>query len=167
VTGIARHTEGGLPCNPELRRASFNEPPGERDEIRISSGVFFLGQHSGLHSNYPADMLDRRIGPSLPLGQFRYYTDSDGVPVAFCNWVWLSAAVLDEMLATCRDLEPDEFNCGDEPFFYEFLAPFGHCRAVVRDLRDLPFVKGRSIPSLKVHIDDRLQCTARLRYIRL
>jgi hypothetical protein len=28
---------------------------------------------------------------------------------------------------TGRDLSADEFQCGDLPFFYEFLTPFGHC----------------------------------------
>jgi cytolysin-activating lysine-acyltransferase len=156
-----------LACNAELQRVELDQPPAERDETRVMSGALFLRQHSCLHSTYPADMFDRRIGPSLPLGQFRYYTDGDGVPAAFCSWVWLSAAVLAEVLAACRDLEADEFRCGDLPFFYEFLAPFGHCRAVVRDLRDLPFAKGRSIPSLRVHVDDRMRCTPRLRHIRL
>jgi cytolysin-activating lysine-acyltransferase len=153
--------------NGQIVRVEFNEPPSERDEVRITGGVLFLCQHSSVHANYPAEMFDRRVGPSLSRRQFRYYTDSNGIPVGFCNWVWLNAAVLEEVLATCRDLEPDEFTCGDLPFFYEFLAPFGHCRAITRDLRDLPFAKGRAIPSLRVRVDDRRQYETRLRYIRL
>src|SRR4051812_18176846 len=101
-------SDDGLPRNAELRRVEFANPPGERDEIRVMSGALYLRLHSSLHASYPGDMFDRRIGPSLPGGQFRYYTDGDGVPAAFCSWVWLTAAVLKEVLATCRDLEADE-----------------------------------------------------------
>jgi cytolysin-activating lysine-acyltransferase len=111
-------------------------------------------------------MFNRRIDPSLPLQQFRYYTDDDGVPVAFCNWAWLSATVLEEVLATGRDLEPHEFRCGDLPFFYEFLAPFGHCRAVVRDLRTLSFFKDRAIPAIRGEAYARLPYIPRVKFFQ-
>jgi cytolysin-activating lysine-acyltransferase len=150
-----------------LRRVEFVEPLSERDQTLVGSGVLYLCQHSDLHASYPAQMLERRIAPSLALGQFRYYTDSDGVPLAFCNWAWLSAPVLEEILATCRDLEPAEFNCGDLPIFYEFLAPFGHCRAAARDLRGLPFFGGKRVPSIRVKVDESANCTAQLRIIAM
>src|SRR5713226_7121231 len=109
-----------------LERVVFRLPLNETDELRITSGVLFLCQYSSLHANYPVELLNRRISPSLPLQQFHYYTDSQGVPVAFCNWVWLKASVLDDVLATGRDLRADEFQCGEFPLFYELLAPFGH-----------------------------------------
>jgi cytolysin-activating lysine-acyltransferase len=87
------------------------------------------------------------------------------VPVAFCNWAWLNASVLDEVLATGRDLRADEFQCGDLPFFYEFLAPFGHCQAVVRDLRSLSIFKGRRIPSIRAKVGDTSQIP-RVKYLQ-
>ena len=77
------------------------------------SGVEFLAGYSRLHASYPPDMLERRVAPSLALGQFCYYTDPRGIPLAFCNWAWLNARVLGEALATGRDLRVDEFSCGD------------------------------------------------------
>jgi cytolysin-activating lysine-acyltransferase len=136
---------GGQP----LERVIVGTPPTEAATLRIVSGVEFLGGYSPLHASYPPEMLDRRLAPSLTLGQFHYYTDPRGVPLAFCNWAWLNAQVLDETLATGRDLGANEFRCGDLPFFYEFLAPFGHCRAVVRDLRALPCFKGRRMPAIR------------------
>jgi len=124
-------------------------PPSEAAALRIVSGVEFLCGYSRLHAGYPPEMLDRRIAPSLTLGQFHYYADPRGVPLAFCNWVWLNPQVLGEALTTGRDLRAEEFRCGDLPMFYEFLAPFGHCRAVVRGLRGLPCFKGRRIPAIR------------------
>ncbi len=135
-----------------LERVAVATPSSEAAALRVMSGVQFLCAHSRLHASYPPEMLDRRIMPSLTLGQFHYYTGPSGIPLAFCNWAWLDALVLGEALATGRDLEAHEFRCGDLPFFYEFLAPFGHCRAVVRDLRGLPFFNGRRIPAIRGQI---------------
>src|SRR5262245_6250778 len=111
-----------------IERVAVTLPLTEADELRVTSGLFHLCRHSGLHARYPADTLACRTAPSLPLGQFHYYTDPLGVPAAFCNWAWLTATVLEEVLTTGRDLRADEFRCGELPFLYEFLAPFGHCQ---------------------------------------
>ena len=139
-----------------LERVIIRSPPKEADELRIISGVLFLSQYSSLHRLYPVETLIQRVAPTLKLDQFLYYTDPQGAPVAFCNWAWLNASVLKEVLTTGRDLCADEFACGGLPFFYEFLAPFGHCRKVVRVLRNLPFLKGRCIPAIRgeVYRDD-------------
>jgi len=159
-------TGTGSPAAGGLERVQIRSPLNEHDRLRIASGVLFLCQYSSLHASYPVAMLNRRIDPSLPLQQFLYYTDQEGMPVAFCNWAWLGASVLEDVLATCRDLQPDEFKCGDLPFFYEFLAPFGHCRAVVRDLRGLPFFKGRRIPAIRGEAYDRPPYVPRVQYFQ-
>ena len=148
----ARSLEPAALRRQPLERVEPGAPLSEAQALRVECGIDLLAGYSRLHARYPPGMLTRRVAPSLSLGQFRYYADSRGVPLAFCNWAWLNARVLDEALALGRDLEPDEFNCGDLPFFYEFLAPFGHCRAVVRDLRGLPFFRGRRIPAIRGEI---------------
>lgn len=149
-----------------LERVTVATPPSEAAALRVVSGVEFLSGCSPLHASYPPGMLERRIEPSLTLGQFRYYTDPRGVPLAFCNWAWLDGRVLGEALATGRDLLAHEFRCGDRPFFYEFLAPFGHCRAVVRDLRGLPFFKGRRIPAIRGEVRGDGPFEARVAYFQ-
>ena len=149
----------------DIERVAIRLPLTEADELRVTSGLFYLCRHSILHSLYPADTLERRIAPSLLLGQFQYYTDLSGVPVAFCNWAWLDASVLDEVLANGRDLRADEFHCGDLPFFYEFLAPFGHCQAVARDLRSLSIFQGRRIPTIRAKVGHTSEIP-RVRYLQ-
>ncbi|MFL6804038.1 MAG: toxin-activating lysine-acyltransferase [Xanthobacteraceae bacterium] len=149
----------------DIERVAITLPLTAADELRITSGVFYLSRHSSLHSLYPVETLHSRIGSALPLGQFHYYTDPLGVPVAFCNWAWLNRSVLDDVLATGRDLEADEFRCGDLPLFYEFLAPFGHCRAVVRDFRRLSLFKSQRIPSIRAKADDTSHAP-RVRYLQ-
>ncbi len=147
-----------------LQPLAVRWPLGEIDALRIASGVLFLRQYSPLHVQYPLEMVHRRIGPSLPLGQFRFFAEPLGDPIAFCNWAWLSAPVLDEVLATGRDLLEDEFCCGPLPLFYEFLAPFGHCRAVARVLRDLPCFEGLRVPAIRVDVRGGAPARPRLGY---
>ena len=149
----------------DIERVAIRLPLTEADELRVTSGVFYLSRYSSLHSLYTVETLNSRIGPSLPRGQFHYYTDLFGVPVAFCSWAWLTASVLDDVLATGRDLQAAEFQCGDLPFFYEFLAPFGHFRAVLRDFRCLSIFTGRRIPSIRAKVDD-ISDAPRVRYLQ-
>jgi cytolysin-activating lysine-acyltransferase len=143
-------TNASSPRGDELEVVAGGPGLGRHVGLRALSGVLHLARYSALHRTYPPDMLWRRIGPSLRLRQYRYFIDGEGLPAAFCNWAWLSPAVLREVVDSGRDLAPEELCCGKEPFFYEFLAPFGHCRAVARVLRDLPMFKGRRVPSLRV-----------------
>ena len=81
-----------------LERVIVAGPLSEASALRIMSGVEFLSGYSRLHADYPPDTLERRVMPSLPLAQFRYYTDRRGVPLAFRNWAWLNRRILDEAL---------------------------------------------------------------------
>jgi len=162
MTAVA-HSVAGSPGD-TVERVAIRFPLNEANALRVTSGVFLLSRHSRLHTHYPVETLDRRIAPSLPLAQFHYYTDPLGLPVAFCNWAWLSAPALADVLATGRDLYADEFRCGDLPLFYEFLAPFGHIHAVVRDFRGLPAFKGRRIPSIRAKVSDA-SSFPRVRYL--
>ena len=130
-----------------IERLHFALPLRELDRLQIVSGIWFLSRHSQLHLNYSTGMLEQRTHPSLSLGQFFYYTDPEGAPAAFCNWAFVSQPVLEDHLATGRDLQPHEFNSGDLPVFYEFLAPFGHAVKVVRDLA-VRF-KGQRVPAVR------------------
>jgi cytolysin-activating lysine-acyltransferase len=156
---LARSIVGfSRPADKALRRADFATPLSRSDELQIIGAAVWLSGHSRLHSSYSVAKLRDRICPSLSLGQFRYYTDTNGDPAAFCNWAWLSQSVLDDMLATGRDLREHEFKCGDVPFLCELLAPFGHSWTVARDLAQLPFFRGRRVPAIrsKVHADGTL-----------
>jgi cytolysin-activating lysine-acyltransferase len=135
-----------------LRRVDFHQPPPRDEELKVIGSVLWLCRHSSLHAVYSVGMLNCRILPSLPLGQFRLYLDPEGAPFAFCNWVWVNAEVLAELLETGRDLRPEEFKCGDLPFCYEFIAPFGHARAVARDLRQSDEFQGRRIRAIRCKV---------------
>lgn len=130
----------------------FSLPLRATDRLRILSGVSLLCQHAPIYESNAVEFLENRIVPSLSSGQFRYYTDRQGAPLAFCSWVWLDAKTLDEVLTTGRDLRAEEFLCGELPLFYDLLAPFGDCRAVTRDVKGLACFRGQRVPSIRGEI---------------
>lgn len=97
--------------------------------------IVMLCTHSRLHKQYTVGMIASRIAPSLALGQFRYYEDAEGRPVAFCNWALLTDALLARALAGDFSPSLEDWRSGGNLYFPEFIAPFGHCRMIVRDLR--------------------------------
>ncbi|MCP4184951.1 MAG: toxin-activating lysine-acyltransferase [Hyphomicrobiales bacterium] len=113
--------------------------------LRVMGGLIWLCQSSPLHQEYPVGALLQRVGPSFELNQYRYYWDAHRGPIGFCNWAYLSDASLGDILATGRDPEVSEWRSGENIYFVEFIAPFGHCREVVRDLREEVFPKGTRI----------------------
>lgn len=106
-----------------------------KEQTAVLGGLVWLCQHSELHSSYPVGMLLNRVAGSLEINQFRYYEDGSGVPIGFCNWALLSDADLSEALAGNMEFQPKHWRSGTNLFFPEFLAPFGHCRMIVRDIR--------------------------------
>jgi cytolysin-activating lysine-acyltransferase len=146
----------------EVRLAPLSTPLSQVDKALVLSGVLYLSGYSALHANYGLARLYARVRPALKLGQFVFLSDSQGAPAAFCNWAWLSQDVLADVLTTGRDLSVHEFACGDLPFFYEFLAPFGHVRAAVRMVQNQPELRGRTISALRVAKGGAPQPSARV-----
>lgn len=103
--------------------------------LEILGAVTLLSCYSELHSCYTTNYLISRIIKSIENNHFRYYSNEQGNPIAFCAWVYLSDITLNEILKTGRDIEEDEYNKGDKIFFTEILAPFGHINYIRKDLR--------------------------------
>lgn len=77
------------------------------------------------------------ILPALRCGQSRFYVNNDGVPTGMVTWARLSDAVEADVLETGRALDLDEWACGPNLFFNDFIAPYGTKSAIVRDLRNV------------------------------
>lgn len=154
-----------LAAGPSARRVEVSAPPTRDEVLTVLGAVLWLCSHSRLHVHYSVGMLKDRILPSLSLGQFRFYADAEGAPVGFCNWVWVSPDVLAELIKLGRELAPDEFNCGELPFMYEVLAPFGHARVVMRDLRGSPEFRGRRVPGLRHKVDEHGRRSVRVAHL--
>ena len=131
--------------NPEL--LNLNE-----EDRNIIGKVFWLFNFSNVHKQYTAEMILRRVLPSLINNQY-LYCEQNGYPIGFCNWAFLD----DETLASTTNprytLKWDEWKNGDNLFFPELIAPFGHCRQIVAKLKEI--FKGKTGVGLHVKMNSK------------
>ncbi|MBO6792103.1 MAG: toxin-activating lysine-acyltransferase [Dinoroseobacter sp.] len=74
------------------------------------------------------------IMPPLLKGQVKVYLDVNDRPVGIVTWAWLSSDVQREIHATGRCLEENEWDCGDNLFFNDWITPLGNARHITKDM---------------------------------
>ncbi len=105
----------------------------------LLGGILSISLNSDSHKSYTLEQWERRVVPALMLGQFSYYLSDEGLPLAFCNWAFVSTAVRSALLTGDRDIVPSDWQSGDSPFIVELIAPFGHEQQVVADVAERVF----------------------------
>ena len=128
--------------------------------LQLIGSIAHLMINSPLHRQYKIADLTERFVPSLLHNQFRYY-EVDGNPIGFVNWAWLSEEVEQKFLSGTYVLDLDEWQGGDNLWFPEFIAPFGHARLIVKDLRNNILPKGTPAKSFRVNPDGTFKSIAR------
>lgn len=131
----------------------------DNEQRAALADVLWLCSHSSLHKRYPVQIFHDRFLPSLKRQQYILCHDQDGSPVGFCNWIYLPQERLNEVAEAKCDIELKDWfaskqfeNLPDgqgKLFFPEFLAPFGHCRPMVRYLREQVFRPGTTGVSIR------------------
>jgi cytolysin-activating lysine-acyltransferase len=131
---------------------SFSNP----QPLQMIGSIIHLMLSSPLHRKYKISSIAERFVPSLIHNQFRYY-EIDGNPIGFVNWAWLTDEVEPKFLTGKYVLQVDEWKGGNNLWFPEFIAPFGHARLIIKDLRSNIFPKGTPAKSLKINPDGTLK----------
>lgn len=98
----------------------------------VSSAVLLMAE-TDLYKNHTVADLKRTLFPPVKLGQYRIYLKS-GKPHAFVSWAYLSPEVREGFISRTRQLQPEDWNSGDELWFINFIAPYGGVRSIIRDL---------------------------------
>ncbi len=119
------------------------------ERMQQLGAISWLMLQSELHCRYTIGDLVERIMPSLLRGQYRYY-ERNGEPIGFFNWAWLTDDVEAKVLTGNYVLQQDEWVGGKNLWFMEFIAPYGHGRLMVRDLRRNLFTKGTPAKALRI-----------------
>lgn len=128
-------------------------PDALTQKMLLLGEATFLFLNSPLHLGYAVHQLTTFILTPLRLGQFRIYRSARG-PVAYVAWAWLTAAAAEDYALQRRGLTPADWNAGDQLWFIEFIAPFGHGPRIVADLRQNVFPRAVA-QSLRRHTDGR------------
>jgi cytolysin-activating lysine-acyltransferase len=110
--------------------------PITKENMQVLGAVTYLCGFSPVHSRYTTKMIQELFLPAIVLNQCLLY-EKNHEPVAFCSWAFLSDSLLDRVLNHEYLLQPNDWQSGQHLFFPDFLAPFGQCRVMVRDLRQL------------------------------
>lgn len=132
----------------------INQQPAlsSQQRLQLIGSITHLMISSPLHRKYKIASIPERFIPSLIHNQFRYY-EIDGNPIGFVNWAWLTDEVEEKFMTTQYVLNLDEWQGGNNLWFPEFIAPFGHARLIIQDLRRNIFPKGTPAKSFKINPD--------------
>ncbi|MDY6902766.1 MAG: toxin-activating lysine-acyltransferase [Cyanobacteriota bacterium] len=122
-----------------------------QQRLQLIGSITHLMMSSKLHSQYQISDITERFIPSLIHDQFRYY-EINGNPIGFVNWAWLSDEA-EAKYSTEYELQLPEWSDGDNLWFLEFIAPFGHANLIIKDLRNSIFSKGMQAKSLRIKND--------------
>lgn len=107
----------------------------EAKKFQILGEVTSLMMASSLHENYRIRDVNNNIIPALQLNQFRIYKIGNK-PIGFVSWAYLSDDIENKFTSEPIFLELEDWHSGDNLFFMDFMAPFGHARQIIQDLRD-------------------------------
>ena len=94
-----------------------------------------LMEHSPYHSQWPLYEAEQEIFPPLHLNQCKFYFDTQQNPVAFVTWSSITQATKNKLVNEGGQMEWDDWDNGDLLLFNDFVAPFGHTREILKDLR--------------------------------
>lgn len=75
------------------------------------------------------------ILPAINLQQYRIYRDEKGKPVGFVTWANFSQDIESLYLKGKVVLSQAELNSGEIIYITDFIAPYGHTKRIVSDLR--------------------------------
>lgn len=73
--------------------------------------------------------------PFVNIDQFRIYHNGQGQPVGFITWAYFSEEVEQEYLNGKAVLSEKELKSGDIIYMTDFIAPYGHTRRIIKELR--------------------------------
>lgn len=135
-----------------LEQVSNSQPFSLQQRLQLIGSITHLMISSPLHLKYKISSIPERFIPSLIHNQFRFY-EIDGNPIGFVNWAWLTDEVEEKFMTTKYILNLDEWQGGNNLWFPEFIAPFGHARLIIQDLRRNIFPKGTPAKSFKINPD--------------
>ena len=94
---------------------------------------------SKVHRKYQVRDIADVILPTINLNQFRIYRDKNKQPIGLVTWGYFNEATEREYLSGKSVLSEKELTSGDILYFLDFIAPYGHAKKIIKDLRENVF----------------------------
>lgn len=112
----------------------------------------WLMQHADYHRRWSLHAVNVDIVPAIVVGQYRIYHTPEGDPIGFVTWAYVRKEVKDILIHRRRPMTQEDWRSGDLLMFNDFVAPFGHGRWIVNELRSTLFADSEAF-SLKRNVD--------------
>ena len=119
----------------------LDQPSEGEDALCAQIGyVTALMARSQSHARLDFSVIRTLVTPAIRHRQLKVYFDEDGTPVGYVIWVRVAADVEARFLSGAPTaLHESEWNEGNRLWVIDLLAPLGHVRYILRDLRDNVF----------------------------
>jgi len=131
----------------------FSEKTGILPKIPKQERYNLIGQiatlmlASSVHKKYLIDDIGAMFLPAIHLDQFRIYRNKEGDPIGLVTWAFLSKKNEELFQKGEKNLTLKDWNSGKEGWIIDFIAPFGHAKEIIKDLRKniFPDRQGKAI----------------------
>ena len=94
-----------------------------------------LMEHSPYHKQWPLYDAELELVQPFHLNQCKFYFDHEKNPVAFVTWSSITEVTKDKLVNRGGQMQWEDWDNGDLLLFNDFVAPFGHTREILKDLR--------------------------------
>ena len=98
----------------------------------------YLASYCPLHKRYAPDLLRLFFLPAVSHGCVRFFANEAGAVAAALIWARLSDEVSEKMIFENRPPVFDDWKSGENLWFLDLIAPFGHGRQIARHLARKP-----------------------------
>lgn len=106
--------------------------------------MMWLMKHADYHGQWPLWSVDKDVVPALLHGQSKIYFDENRNPVGFATWAWLNEDAKKILINDEGDLQLSQWKGGNHLMFADFVAPWGHTKNILNDLRGNVFPRNRA-----------------------
>jgi cytolysin-activating lysine-acyltransferase len=113
--------------------------PAPLDRLGVLGHAIWLMSNLPSHKHLFVADLEWMLMPPVGLSQFRLYRNPKNVPVGFATWAFLDAEVEQRLMSGSTRLAPKEWNCGENVWLMDLIAPFGGQQAMLKDLKQNVF----------------------------
>lgn len=119
----------------------------KQDRYNLIGQITSLLLASELHRKYLINDIGAVFLPAIHLNQFRIYRNREGDPVGLITWAYMSKEIEAKYLSGKYTLKLEDWHSGNEGWVIDFLAPFGHTKSIIKDLREnvFPGQKGKAV----------------------
>lgn len=105
-------------------------------KFKLIGEVASLMISSNLHISYRLADLRDIFMPTINCNQFRIYHNSNKLPVGFICWAYFSEEI-DKFYSEGKyKIKPQDRNCDNNGWIVEMIAPFGHGKKIITELRN-------------------------------